>query len=125
MPKGLTAVLLQPGRPLALESSPRPGGAGRLFVKNTAAAICGSDLHYWRNDGNYSGPDIRRVPGHEFTGVMAALGKGVRRTPAPSPQGRRPHRVSLLQPVNRCYWCVQGRHQASGDRQRKQYQFYV
>jgi Zn-dependent alcohol dehydrogenase len=27
-----------------------PGG---VLIKNTAAAICGSDLHYWRNDGNY------------------------------------------------------------------------
>ena len=101
MPKGLTAVLLQPGKPLALEMLPTPEvEPGGLLVKNTAAAICGSDLHYWRNDGNYSGPDIRRVPGHEFTGVVAALGQGRHDgLPAPSAEGRRPHRVPLLQPV--------------------------
>ena len=46
MPKGLTAVLLQPGKPLALEMLPTPEiEPGGLLVKNTAAAICGSDLH--------------------------------------------------------------------------------
>ena len=65
MPRGLTAVLLQPGKPLALETLPTPEiEPGGILIKNTAAAICGSDLHYWRNDNNYSGPDIRRVPGH-------------------------------------------------------------
>jgi threonine dehydrogenase-like Zn-dependent dehydrogenase len=70
MPKGLTAVLVQPGKPLELETLPTPEiDPGGILIRNTAAAICGSDLHYWRNDGNYQGPDIRRVPGHEFTGV--------------------------------------------------------
>jgi D-arabinose 1-dehydrogenase-like Zn-dependent alcohol dehydrogenase len=78
VPKGLTVVLNQPGKPLELETLPTPEvEAGGILIKNTAAAICGSDLHYWRNDGNYSGPDMRRVPGHEFTGVVASLGKGV------------------------------------------------
>ena len=75
MPRGLTAVLNQPGKPLDLETLPTPEvEPGGILIKNTAAAICGSDLHYWRNDGNYSGPDIRRVPGHEFTGGMASSG---------------------------------------------------
>src|SRR5436853_5272275 len=34
-----------------------------------------SDL--WRNDNNYSGPDMRKVPGHEFTGVVHSLGNGI------------------------------------------------
>ena len=64
MPRGLTAVLNQPGKPLDLETLPTPEvEPGGILIKNTAAAICGSDLHYWRNDNNYKGPDMRRVPG--------------------------------------------------------------
>src|SRR5437867_13388498 len=76
VPKGLTVVLNQPGKPLELETLPTPDiDPGGILIKNTAAAICGSDLHYWRNDGNYSGPDLRRVPGHEFTGVVHSIDK--------------------------------------------------
>ena len=64
MPKGLTVVLNQPGQPLELETLPTPEvDPGGILIRNTAAAICGSDLHYWRNDGEYKGPDLRRV-GH-------------------------------------------------------------
>ena len=76
MPRGLTAVLNQPGKPLELETLPTPEvEPGGVLIKNTAAAICGSDLHYWRNDNNYKGPDMRRVPGHEFTGGIASSGR--------------------------------------------------
>ena len=76
MPTGLTAVLVQPGTPLELETLPTPEvEPGGLLIKNTAAAICGSDLHYWRNDGHYKRPDLRRVPGHEFTGIVHSLGR--------------------------------------------------
>src|SRR5437899_8789365 len=77
VPKGLTVVLNQPGKPLELETLPTPEiEPGGILIKNTAAAICGSDLHYWRNDGNYSGPDMRGLPGHEYTGLLRCLGKG-------------------------------------------------
>jgi L-iditol 2-dehydrogenase len=125
VPKGLTAVLLQPGKPLALEILPTPEvEPGGLLVKNTAAAICGSDLHYWRNDGNYSGPDIRRVPGHEFTGVVAALGKGVQTDSLRRPL-KEGDRIAFpfFNPCNRCYWCVRGEHHACPHRQRKSNQF--
>src|SRR5881409_2493740 len=49
VPKGLTVVLNQPGKPLELETLPTPEvEPGGILIKNTAAAICGSDLHYWR-----------------------------------------------------------------------------
>jgi len=48
VPTGLTAALVQPGKPLELETWPTPEvEPGGLLIKNTAAAICGSDLHYW------------------------------------------------------------------------------
>ena len=125
MPKGLTVVLNQPGKPLELETLPTPDiDPGGILIKNTAAAICGSDLHYWRNDGNYSGPDMRRVPGHEFTGVVHSLGKGV-----DTDSLRRPlkegDRVAFpfFNPCNRCYWCVRGEHHACPHRHRRSMQF--
>src|SRR5207253_11140649 len=125
VPKGLTAVLIQPGRPLELEMLPTPEvEPGGILIKNTAAAICGSDLHYWRNDGNYSGPDMRRVPGHEFTGVVASLGKGVTTDSLRRPL-KEGDRVAFpfFNPCNRCYWCVRGEHHACPHRQRRSMQF--
>ena len=114
MPKGLTVVLNQPGKPLALETLPTPEiEPGGILIRNTAAAICGSDLHYWRNDGDYKGPDLRRVPGHEFTGVVHSLGRGVETDSLRRPL-REGDRVAFpfFNPCNRCYWCVRGEHHA-------------
>ena len=114
MPKGLTAVLNQPGKPLELETLPTPEvEPGGVLIKNTAAAICGSDLHYWRNDGNYQGPDLRRVPGHEFTGVVHSLGRGVETDSLRRPL-KEGDRVAFpfFNPCNRCYWCIRGEHHA-------------
>jgi len=125
VPRGLTAVLLQPGKPLALETLPTPEiEPGGVLIKNTAAAICGSDLHYWRNDNNYSGPDIRRVPGHEFTGVVHTLGKGVTTDSLRRPL-REGDRVAFpfFTPCNRCYWCIRGEHHACPYRHRMSQQF--
>lgn len=125
MPKGLTVVLNQPGRPLELETLPTPEiEPGGILVRNTAAAICGSDLHYWRNDGDYRGPDLRRVPGHEFTGVVHSLGRGVTTDSLRRPL-REGDRIAFpfFNPCNRCYWCVRGEHHACPHRQRRSLQF--
>lgn len=72
MPRGLTAVLNQPGKPLDLETLPTPEvEPGGILIKNTAAAICGSDLHYWRHGA--AGLSILKEPmllGHEIVGVV-------------------------------------------------------
>ena len=125
MPKGLTAVLVQPGKPLELETLPTPEiDPGGILIRNTAAAICGSDLHYWRNDGNYQGPDIRRVPGHEFTGVVHSLGKGIKvdSLRRPLQEGDRVA-FPFFNPCNRCYWCIRGEYHACPHRQRRSNQF--
>src|SRR5713101_3831327 len=125
MPQGLTAVLNQPGKPLELEMLPTPEvEPGGILIKNTAAAICGSDLHYWRNDGNYQGPDLRRVPGHEFTGVVHSLGQGIKTDSLQRPL-KEGDRVAFpfFNPCNRCYWCVRGEHHACPSRQRRSVQF--
>ena len=125
MPKGLTAVLVQPGKPLELETLPTPEiEPGGILIRNTAAAICGSDLHYWRNDRNYSGPDLRQVPGHEFTGVVHTLGRDVKFDSLRRPL-KEGDRVAFpfFNPCNRCYWCMRGEHHACPHRLRRSAQF--
>ncbi len=125
MPKGLTAVLVQPGKPLELETLPTPEvDPGGILIRNTAAAICGSDLHYWRNDGQYKGPDLRRVPGHEFTGVVHSLGRDVKfdSLRRPLAEGDRVA-FPFFNPCNRCYWCVRGELHACPHRQRRSMQY--
>jgi D-arabinose 1-dehydrogenase-like Zn-dependent alcohol dehydrogenase len=54
------------------EPSPPPGG---VVIAVQATGLCRSDWHGWRGHD----PDIRppHVPGHEFAGVVAAVGAGV------------------------------------------------
>ena len=87
MPKGLTVVLNQPGKPLELETLPTPEvEPGGILIRNTAAAICGSDLHYWRNDGDYTGPgSAPRARPRVHRASCTASGEGVRPTRSGGP----------------------------------------
>ncbi|TAK20377.1 MAG: alcohol dehydrogenase [Chloroflexota bacterium] len=51
-------------------------GPGQIIVRMVRAAICGSDLHGYRRDGERA-PDPKRTPGHEPVGVIAQVGPGV------------------------------------------------
>ncbi len=56
--------------------------AGEVLVAVEACGICGSDLHMYRNGIHRellsrSTPEGYQVPGHEFSGRIAALGDGV------------------------------------------------
>ncbi|MFD1881928.1 zinc-dependent alcohol dehydrogenase [Paracoccus pacificus] len=56
-------------------AEPARPGTGEVTLRLTAAGICGSDLHNFR-----TGAWITRAPsvaGHEFTGVVSAIGTGV------------------------------------------------
>ncbi len=61
------------------EDVPEPApGPGQLKIKVTLAGICGTDLKEYATGPHMIPPD--RVPlviGHEFAGVVAAVGKGV------------------------------------------------
>ena len=72
-------------RTLKVTSVPdvREPGPGEALVRVTAVGICGTDLHYYR--GDTGGPDsLERgfVMGHEFAGVVEAVGPGVVRVRA-------------------------------------------
>ncbi len=56
------------------DPAPSPGG---VVIEVNATGVCRSDWHGWRGHD----PDIRlpHVPGHEFAGIISAVGSQVRR----------------------------------------------
>jgi threonine dehydrogenase-like Zn-dependent dehydrogenase len=51
---------------------------GSLLVETTCATICASDIHIWQGEVPLSSGAFPRILGHEMTGLVAALGPGVR-----------------------------------------------
>jgi L-iditol 2-dehydrogenase len=89
-------VYLGPRR-MELRDAPEPtAAAGEVVIATTASAICGSDLHGFRE------ASPRRIPplimGHETVGTIAAVGDGVE-------PGRVGQRV-VLRPVLACGACA-------------------
>jgi len=56
---------------------PEPG-FGEVLVKMEATGICGSDLHVYRRSAKSFENQPERIPGHEPSGTVAAVGEGVR-----------------------------------------------
>ncbi|SNS44494.1 alcohol dehydrogenase catalytic domain-containing protein [Actinomadura mexicana] len=71
-----SAVLTAPGGPLEIveREVPRPG-PGEILVRVTACGMCYSEVNHLR--GHYPFGTFPVVPGHEISGVVAALGEGV------------------------------------------------
>ena len=71
-------------------------GPGEVVVEVKAVGVCGSDVH------GYTGSTGRRIPpmimGHEFTGVVAAVGEGV--------QDRKMGDRVVVQPLTTCGVCA-------------------
>lgn len=91
---------------LRIIDSPMPQpAAGEVLVKLGAAGICGSDLHYYLHGrvGNFV---IREplTPGHEASGIVAAVGAGVTRVK----EGDR-IAINPSSPCGRCPACREGR----------------
>lgn len=68
----MKAAVLQSGENLRIERVPRPGkpGKGMALIKVTAVGICGTDLNTFRKGAE--GDNF--IPGHEFTGIVEAVG---------------------------------------------------
>ncbi len=49
---------------------------GRVLINVKAAGVCGSDLHMWRHTHSWE-IKLPLVLGHEFCGVVDAVGEGV------------------------------------------------
>jgi D-arabinitol dehydrogenase (NADP+) len=67
-------VIAAPGRVAVEEVAVPSPGPGDVLIRVRAAGICGTDLHIL--DGEYEA-HYPIVPGHEFSGEVAALGAGV------------------------------------------------
>ncbi|MGH2457557.1 MAG: zinc-binding dehydrogenase, partial [Chloroflexota bacterium] len=79
-----------------------------ILVKITLASVCGSDLHIWRGET----PPLQKapgVPGHEMTGVVAALGRN-RKTDTLGRPLKEGDRVAFAYfiPCGSCWTCLTG-----------------
>ncbi len=81
---------------------PQPGPQ-EAVVRVEAVGICGSDAECFA--GKHPLPNYPRLPGHEFSGVVAAVGSAWEGAPAGT-------RVAVDPAVScgRCYACRHGRH---------------
>jgi propanol-preferring alcohol dehydrogenase len=98
------AVVRAFGKPLAIEEIPvSEPGPGEVLVKVIACGVCHTDLH--AADGDWPAkPHLPFVPGHEITGVVAALGRGVTSLKEGDPVG-----VAWLHDAClRCEYCETG-----------------
>ncbi len=92
------AVLKEPGR-FEIEERPIPKpGRGEILIRIARVGICGTDLHIF--NGHYAAESLPMVPGHEFTGTVAALGAGV-----DGPEVGTKAVVDMNIGCGRCYWC--------------------
>jgi threonine 3-dehydrogenase len=80
MPATMQAVVKAHAAPgIELREVPVPApGPGEVLVRVLAASVCGTDLHIYNWDPWAQGrikPPL--IPGHEFSGVVAGVGRGV------------------------------------------------
>ncbi|WP_395678149.1 Zn-dependent oxidoreductase, partial [Enterobacter sp.] len=94
----MKSVVIQKPNELVIEERPLPvPAAGEVRVKIKLAGICGSDSHIYRGHNPFA--KYPRVIGHEFFGVIDAVGEGI-------DASRVGQRVSV-DPVISCGHCYQ------------------
>jgi L-iditol 2-dehydrogenase len=105
--KMMAAVLHAPGDLRYEEVDVPPIGDDEVLLHIRAAGNCGSDLHRIMVQGTYHFPCI---PGHEFSGEIAATGKRVQGLKT----GDRVTAAPLI-PCMKCRWCLQGQYNLCED----------
>lgn len=71
-----SVVIERPNEISVMEQDIPEPGEGQLMIQVMASGICGTDLHIYR--GEYMGK-YPVIPGHEFSGIVTAVGSGVSR----------------------------------------------
>jgi threonine dehydrogenase-like Zn-dependent dehydrogenase len=91
--------LLGPRRLAVCEvPEPREIGADEILVRVKAVGICGTDIHYYQGESaSYTKMQYPFIMGHEFAGVVEAIGARV--------AGLRPGDRVALDPSNACMEC--------------------
>ncbi len=92
------AVLVEPRR-FELQTVAIPEiGPDEVLVRVDRTGICGTDIHIY--NGHYAADRLPMVPGHEFCGTIAALGRDVRHLA----EGQTCV-VDINIGCGTCYWC--------------------
>lgn len=68
------ALIAAPHEPRVIDANEPTPGSGEVLIRVAAAGICGTDLHILHGSYEATYPII---PGHEFSGTVAAIGDGV------------------------------------------------
>lgn len=97
----LAAQILSPHQTRVTELPEPTLKSDDVLIEIKRAGICGTDLHIW--DGSYALAQYPVVPGHEFAGVVAAVGGEVKNF---KPGDRVTADPNL--PCNRCEFCKGG-----------------
>lgn len=72
----MKAAVLHGIRDLRVEDVPEPALADDdVLINVKATGICGTDMHFYKGEWSVPTP---LIPGHEFSGAIAKVGKGVR-----------------------------------------------
>jgi D-arabinose 1-dehydrogenase-like Zn-dependent alcohol dehydrogenase len=112
--KGKAAVLKGFRKPYEIQEFNVPEvEPGAILIKVSMANICGSDLHIWRGDLPIPIPEEGAIFGHEMTGRIAKLGKGVTTDSMGDPLKEGDRVIyCYFNPCGKCYQCLQG-HRAA------------
>jgi L-gulonate 5-dehydrogenase len=89
-------------------ATPEEPGPGEVLLRTIRAGICGSDIHIFHGSNPFA--RYPRVIGHEFAGVIEAVGAGV--------EGLAPGDRAVVDPVvscGHCYACRVGRSNVCGN----------
>jgi alcohol dehydrogenase, propanol-preferring len=104
-PKTMKAAVVERfSKPLSIREVPVPEpGPGEVLLELVASGVCHTDLH--AADGDWPiKPTLPFTPGHEGTGVVVALGRGVSRLK----EGDRVGLVWLYSACGHCEFCLSG-----------------
>lgn len=75
----MKGVIVRGNRQIEIRELPKPvPGPDEVLIRTQMAAICGSDLHFYRDTPENLGVRTEVVVGHEPTGVVEAVGDCVR-----------------------------------------------
>jgi len=105
---GRVVILDKPKGKFTIKSYPLPVPEPRtLLMKVEMCGVCGTDVHYWRGHKATFQVPFPGVFGHEITGTIVALGKGVTKDFAGNPVkvGDRIVPIPLITCGN-CFYCT-------------------
>lgn len=72
-----SAVFLGPGDMRLMETERPCPAAHQVLIQVMACGVCGSDVHIFQGDQGSTETVPPQIQGHEFSGVVAAIGAGV------------------------------------------------